>query len=104
MPRFFALTVLLAAAACAPTAPRNATTALNPMSNSSALAALREQTADEQVQHVLSRLTFGARPGDVARVRAMGVDAFIAQQLAPERIADRRLEDWLGQFETLDLT
>jgi len=64
----------------------------------------REQTADEQVAHVLSRLTFGARPGDVARVRAMGVDAFIAQQLRPERIADARLESWLSQFETLDLS
>ena len=67
-------------------------------------SALREQTADEQVSHVLSRLTFGARPGDVARVRTMGVDAFIAQQLQPERIPDKRLEAWLGQFETLDLT
>jgi uncharacterized protein (DUF1800 family) len=66
--------------------------------------AIREQTADEQVAHVLSRLTFGARPGDVARVREMGVDAFIAQQLRPERIADPRLEAWLSQFETLDLT
>lgn len=64
----------------------------------------REQTADEQVAHVLSRLTFGARPGDVARVRAMGVDAFIAQQLHPERISDARLDAWLSQFETLDLS
>ncbi len=64
----------------------------------------REQTADEQVAHVLSRLTFGARPGDVARIRAMGVDAFIAQQLHPERISDARLDAWLGQFETLDLS
>ena len=64
----------------------------------------REQTADEQVAHVLSRLTFGARPGDVARIRAMGVDAFIATQLRPERIADTRLESWLSQFETLDLS
>ncbi len=71
---------------------------------SSASSALREQTADEQVQHVLSRLTFGARPGDVARIRAMGVDAYIEQQLRPDRIQDRRLEDWLSQFETLDLT
>jgi uncharacterized protein (DUF1800 family) len=66
--------------------------------------AAREQTADQQVAHLLSRLTFGARPGDVARVRAMGVDAFIAQQLRPERIADARLEAWLRQFETLELT
>jgi uncharacterized protein (DUF1800 family) len=93
----------LAAAACAPTAPRAATTAPQ-MLSSIGTSAVREQTADEQVQHVLSRLTFGARPGDVVRVREMGVDAFIAQQLRPDRIPDQRLKDWLNQFETLDLT
>jgi uncharacterized protein (DUF1800 family) len=67
-------------------------------------AAVREQTADQQVAHVLSRLTFGARPGDVARVRAMGVDAFIEQQLRPDRLGDLRLKAWLEQFETLDLS
>ncbi len=74
------------------------------MSPSSIGPGVREQTADEQVAQVLSRLTFGARPGDVARVRAMGVDAFIAQQLQPERIADARLEGWIDQFETLGLS
>lgn len=98
-----AFLLTLAAASCAPTAPRNATTAPQ-MLSSIGTSALREQTADEQVSHVLSRLTFGARPGDAARVRTMGVDAFIAQQLQPERIPDKRLEAWLGQFETLDLT
>ena len=46
----------------------------------------REQTADQQVEHVLNRLGFGARPGDVARVRAVGVDQWIGLQLAPDRI------------------
>ena len=98
-----AIALALAAAACAPTAARNATTAPQLMS-SIGPSAPREQTADEQVQHVLSRLTFGARPGDVARVRALGVDAFIAQQLQPQRIPDQRLDAWLSQFETLDLS
>jgi uncharacterized protein (DUF1800 family) len=35
---------------------------------------------------VSSRLTFGARPGDFERVKAMGVDAFIAQQLDPDSL------------------
>ena len=48
----------------------------------------REQTADQQVRHALDRLGFGPRPGDVARVRAMGVDRWIALQLAPDRIPD----------------
>jgi uncharacterized protein (DUF1800 family) len=44
----------------------------------------------DEAAHVLNRLTFGARPGDHARVTAMGVAAFIEEQLAPARI-----EDWL---------
>lgn len=48
----------------------------------------RELSADEQVHQVLDRLAFGARPGDIDRVRAIGVDAWIAQQLRPDRIAE----------------
>ncbi|GJG87010.1 hypothetical protein tb265_21910 [Gemmatimonadetes bacterium T265] len=48
----------------------------------------RELTADQQVRHVLSRLTFGARPGDYERVRAEGVDRWIDEQLFPERLPD----------------
>ena len=47
-------------------------------------AAKKTMTADQRVAHVLSRLTFGARPGDFERVRAMGVDTFISQQLDPD--------------------
>src|SRR6266478_9589344 len=42
----------------------------------------------DAVSHVVNRLTFGPRPGDYARVAAMGVDAFIDEQLAPEGIED----------------
>lgn len=48
--------------------------------------------ASEQIDdasHVLSRLTFGARPGDHARVSQFGAKAFIDAQLAPEKINDR---------------
>lgn len=62
---------------------------------------VREQTADQQVHHVLSRLTFGGRPGDVETVRAMGVDAWIDRQLHPERIADAAVPSFLAQFTTL---
>ncbi|MFL5605075.1 MAG: DUF1800 domain-containing protein [Gemmatimonadaceae bacterium] len=62
----------------------------------------REQTADQQVQQVLNRLAFGARPGDVARVRGMGVDQWIALQLAPDRIDDRATEAVLATYEELN--
>jgi len=45
-------------------------------------------TDDQRIAHVLSRLTFGARAGDFERVKALGVDAFIAQQLDPDSIDD----------------
>ena len=61
----------------------------------------REQTADQQVQQVLNRLAFGSRPGDVARVRAMGVDQWIALQLAPDRIDDGAADRIVASYEML---
>jgi len=46
----------------------------------------------QRAQHVLDRLAFGAKPGDVERVMRMGVDRWIDEQLHPERIADRDVE------------
>jgi uncharacterized protein (DUF1800 family) len=61
----------------------------------------REQTADQQVRHALDRLAFGPRPGDVARVREMGVDRWIALQLAPDRMNDAAADALVASaFET----
>jgi uncharacterized protein (DUF1800 family) len=46
----------------------------------------RELSQDQRIAHVLSRLTFGARPGDFEKVKAMSVDAFISQQLDPDSL------------------
>ncbi|MBI4673560.1 MAG: DUF1800 domain-containing protein [Chloroflexi bacterium] len=51
----------------------------------------------------LNRLAFGPRPRDVERVRAMGVDAFIEQQLAPETIGDAAVEEMLRVFPSLNM-
>lgn len=61
----------------------------------------REMTADQQVQHVLNRLAFGPRPGDVEAVRRMGVDAWIARQLEPEKVPDTLTTRLLAGFRTL---
>src|SRR5436190_8832633 len=61
----------------------------------------REQLPDEQVQQVLNRLSYGARPGDAEKVRAAGVDKWIAMQLAPERIDDAAAEQLVSHYETL---
>lgn len=56
------------------------------------------------VVHVLNRVAFGPRPGDVARVEQMGLDAYIDQQLHPERIDDGALEARLATFVTLNMS
>src|SRR2546421_4134414 len=61
-------------------------------------------TEDQRVLHVLNRLGFGARPGDVERVKAMGVDKYIELQLNPEKIGDSVSEAKLQNLETLRMT
>jgi uncharacterized protein (DUF1800 family) len=48
-----------------------------------------EAGAHDPAWRVLNRMAYGPRPGDLERVRAMGVDAFVEEQLAPERIPER---------------
>lgn len=59
---------------------------------------------DESVLHVLNRVTFGPRPGDLGRVRQMGVKAFIDQQLHPESIDDSAMEARLAGLPTLSMS
>ncbi|HEV2351856.1 MAG TPA: DUF1800 domain-containing protein [Terriglobia bacterium] len=59
---------------------------------------------DEAINHLLSRITFGARPGDVARVRQMGVKAFLDEQLHPQRIDDSAVEARVAALPTLAMT
>lgn len=61
----------------------------------------RELLPDEQVQQVLNRLAFGARPGDAAKVRAMGIDNWTQLQLHPEAIRDDAADILIGRYTTL---
>jgi len=67
----------------------------------SAAAAAQTAPSDAQILHVLERLGFGPRPGDVDRVRELGVEQYIATQLEPSRIEDTAVEQRLSRFETL---
>ena len=49
-------------------------------------AATAETATPAEAVHVLNRLGFGPRPGDIERVMKMGLDAYIDQQLHPETI------------------
>jgi uncharacterized protein (DUF1800 family) len=59
---------------------------------------------DKAIAHVLDRLGYGARPGDVDRVRRMGVATYIEQQLYPEKIDDRALDARLAPLNTLTMS
>jgi uncharacterized protein (DUF1800 family) len=61
-------------------------------------------TEEQRIVHVLNRLGFGARPGDVERVKAIGLENYINQQLNPEKIADVVAEDKVKDLAVLKMS
>jgi len=59
---------------------------------------------EKTIVHVLNRLGFGPVPGQVDRVRELGLAAYIDQQLTPARIPDAAITERLAEFKTLHLT
>jgi uncharacterized protein (DUF1800 family) len=58
---------------------------------------------DACVLHALNRLTFGPRPGDLAAVKAMGLNAWFETQLNPAKIDDSALDARLAMFPAMQL-
>src|SRR5260370_21461641 len=50
---------------------------------------IKELSTDEAILHALNRLGYGPRPGDVERVRQMGLAKGIRQQVNPNAIDER---------------
>src|SRR5258706_10852770 len=65
---------------------------------------ITELSADEAILHALNRLAYGPRPGDVERVRQMGLAKWIEQQLNPNSIDDKAMEARLQDYPTLRLS
>jgi uncharacterized protein (DUF1800 family) len=63
---------------------------------------VRELPADQQIIQALNRLTFGPRPGDALKVRAIGLDNWIDQQLRPDKINDSGIEKFLGTYSAIN--
>jgi uncharacterized protein (DUF1800 family) len=57
-------------------------------------------TDDQRILHLLNRLTFGPSPGELARVRLIGIERFINEQLQPETIDDLDLAKRLEALPT----
>jgi len=57
-------------------------------------------TEDQKILHLLNRITYGPRPGDIARVKEIGIDRFIDEQLRSETIDDSDLAKRLEVLPT----
>jgi uncharacterized protein (DUF1800 family) len=75
------------------------------MSGATAFAASVPDTPEQRALHLLNRIAYGPRPGDVERVAAMGVDRYIDQQLSPQSMPESaELQRRLAGLTTLRLT
>jgi uncharacterized protein (DUF1800 family) len=63
-----------------------------------------ELSADEAVLHALNRLAYGPRPGEVERIKQMGLAKWIDQQLNPNAIGDSGVDARLENLPTLRLS
>src|SRR5688572_5352274 len=59
---------------------------------------------EQKITHVLNRLGFGARPGDVERVQKLGIKEYIEQQLRPESINDSEAEGRVSHLSSLKMS
>jgi len=65
---------------------------------------ITELSADEAILHALNRLAYGPRPGDIERIKQMGLAKWIDQQLNPSTIDDRALDARLEDYPTLKMS
>src|SRR5262245_46873421 len=66
--------------------------------------ATKKLTEEQKVAHLLDRITFGARPGDVERVMKSGWEKYLDEQLRPDRISDQAREQRLKNIESIHLS
>lgn len=60
---------------------------------------------DPKILHILNRLSFGSKPGDIEKIKQIGINKYIKQQLAPSSIPESpELTRQLQNLETLELT
>lgn len=64
----------------------------------------KKLTEEQKILHLLNRIGYGPRPGDLERVKRIGIERYIEEQLHPERIDDSALEARLRRFESLRMS
>ncbi|HTU34146.1 MAG TPA: DUF1800 domain-containing protein [Candidatus Acidoferrum sp.] len=65
---------------------------------------ITQLTEDQAILHALNRLAYGPRPGDVNRIKQMGLEKWIDRQLDPSSIDDSAFEKRLEQYSTLGMS
>jgi uncharacterized protein (DUF1800 family) len=66
---------------------------------------VQAKPVDLKTIHVLNRLTYGIRPGDIDRVQSIGLDKYIQQQLNPDSLVESpAVIERLAKLETIDLS
>jgi len=65
---------------------------------------ISELSEDEAISHALNRLAYGPRPGDVERIKQMGLEKWVDQQLNPDSIDDSAVETRLQKYHTLRMS
>ena len=78
--------------------------AAQPLVSAQKRAKSQNLSEEQRITHVLNRLGFGARPGDVERVKAMGLENYINQQLNPEKISDTVAENKVRDLSVINMT
>ncbi len=106
-----AMVLFISAAMAAPAAPAAGNTRVSADSQAISLdkkfkgkLPITELTEDEAILHALNRLAYGPRPGDVERVRQMGLEKWIDQQLHPDSMDDSALDRRLENYPTLRMS
>ncbi len=61
-------------------------------------------TEEQKILHVLNRLGFGARPGDIERVKSIGINKYIEQQLNPSSINDTASEAKVKDLDVIKMS
>jgi uncharacterized protein (DUF1800 family) len=65
---------------------------------------ITQLTEDEAILHALDRLAYGPRPGDVERIKQMGLQKWIDEQLSFNSGDDPALDEKLHDFKTLNMS
>lgn len=67
------------------------------------MASPADAFAEPQSIHFLNRISFGARPEDVARLNTIGTEAYLDEQLSPDTIDDSALDEHLKDLAILKM-